>query len=56
MTNTKKELEVDFIGHQEPLTKEEELKISEFFKVTKPKGPQRGVRLSAQKKRKNELK
>ena len=28
----KKELDVDFIGKQEPLTKEEEKKLSEYFK------------------------
>lgn len=28
----KKELDVDFIGGQEPLTKEEEKKLSEYFK------------------------
>lgn len=29
------ELDVDFIGGQEPLTKEEERKISEYFKQDK---------------------
>ncbi len=28
----KKELDVDFIGGQEPLTKEEEKRLSEYFK------------------------
>ena len=31
----KKELDVDFIGGQEPLTKEEEKKLSEYFKRNK---------------------
>ncbi len=30
-----KELDVDFIGGQEPLTKEEEKKLSEYFKRNK---------------------
>ena len=30
-----KELEVDFIGHQEPLTHEQERLISEYFKNRK---------------------
>jgi len=33
----KKELDVDFIGEQEPLTKEEEKKLSEYFKQNKQK-------------------
>jgi len=32
-----KELEVDFIGHQEPLTHEQERLISEYFKNRKTK-------------------
>ncbi len=31
----KKELDVDFIGGQEPLTKEEEKRLSEYFKRNK---------------------
>lgn len=31
------ELDVDFIGDQEPLTKEEQLLISNFFSKKKPK-------------------
>lgn len=31
----KKELDVDFIGGQEPLTKEEEKTLSEYFKRNK---------------------
>ena len=30
-----KELDVDFIGGQKPLTKEEEKKLSEYFKQSK---------------------
>lgn len=37
MKNKNKELDVDFIGGQEPLTKEEELLISEFIKADKEK-------------------
>lgn len=38
MKRNKNELDVDFIGGQEPLTKEEELSISEFIQSKKPKG------------------
>jgi len=31
------ELDVDFIGEQKPLSKEEELKISNFIKLSRPK-------------------
>ncbi|MEA3445794.1 MAG: hypothetical protein U9R19_13830 [Bacteroidota bacterium] len=31
------ELDVDFIGGQEPLTKEEEMKLSEYFKKHRKK-------------------
>jgi len=37
MKNKHIELDVDFIGGQEPLTKEEELLISEFIKADKEK-------------------
>lgn len=37
MKNKLKELDVDFIGGQEPLTKEEELVISAFIKAHKEK-------------------
>ncbi len=37
MKNKLKELDVDFIGGQEPLTKEEELAISAFIKADKKK-------------------
>ena len=37
MKNKLKELEVDFIGGQGPMTKEEELAISTFIKAEKEK-------------------
>ena len=37
MKNNLKELNVDFIGGQEPLTNEEELSISKFIKTAKEK-------------------
>ncbi len=37
MKNKNKKLDVDFIGGQEPLTKEEELLISAFIKSNKEK-------------------
>ena len=37
MKNKQKELDVDFIGGQEPMTKEEELAISEFIHAGKEK-------------------
>jgi hypothetical protein len=37
MKTKKKELDVDFIGEQTSLTKEEELAISEFIKKNKSK-------------------
>lgn len=37
MKRKKKELDVDFIGGQEPLTKEEEKAIGEFIKTLKEK-------------------
>jgi hypothetical protein len=37
MKNKLKELNVDYIGGQEPLTKEEELLISAFIKANKEK-------------------
>lgn len=46
MKNNKKELDVDFIGGAEPLTKEEQKKISEFIKTSKD-------RLEKQKTKKN---
>ncbi|MBL7867226.1 MAG: hypothetical protein JNM71_04320 [Flavobacterium lindanitolerans] len=37
MKNKLKELDVDFIGGQEPITKEEELAISAFIRAGKEK-------------------
>jgi hypothetical protein len=37
MKNKLKELEVDFIGGQAPMSKEEELAISEFIRANKEK-------------------
>ncbi|MBK8611871.1 MAG: hypothetical protein IPL84_18555 [Chitinophagaceae bacterium] len=37
MKNKQKELDVDFIGGQKPMTKEEELAISEFIRAEKEK-------------------
>ena len=37
MKPNKKELDVDFIGGKEPLTKEEEIAISEYIKTLKEK-------------------
>ena len=36
-TKNKIELDVDFIGGQEPLTKEEERKLNEYFKKRRKK-------------------
>ena len=49
MKNNDKELDVDFIGGQKPMTKEEELAISEFIRVAKEKKR----RLSLQKTKLN---
>ena len=35
MRRIKKELDVDFIGNQEPLTKSEEKQLSDYFKKSK---------------------
>ena len=37
MKNKLKELDVDFIGGQNPMTKDEELAISEFIRANKKK-------------------
>ena len=37
MKNKLKKLDVDFIGGQEPITKDEELSISKFIQATKEK-------------------
>ena len=44
MKNKLKELDVDFIGGQEPITKEEELAISAFIRARKEKRRQLIVR------------
>ncbi len=44
MKNKLKELNVDFIGGQDPITKEEELAISEFIRVDKEKRRLRALR------------
>ncbi len=49
MKNKLKELDVDFIGGQEPITKEEELSISEFIRAAKEK------RLQASRKAKGTI-
>ena len=41
-----KELDVDFIGEQKPLTKEEEKSLTEYFKQNK----RRKIRLRAKRK------
>ena len=56
MNNTKiknSEIDFDFIGGQEPLTKEEELAISEFIRAAKSRRLKRNLsrrKLSAKKK------
>lgn len=44
MKNKLKELEVDFIGGQGPMTKEEELAISDFIRANKEKLMLKGSR------------
>ena len=44
MKNKHKELDVDFIGGQKPMTKEEELTISEFIRAAKQKRKQKTLR------------
>ena len=54
MKSKKTELDVDFIGGQGPLTKEEELTISEYIKKRKlliSKEKQRKEKLTATKKK-----
>jgi len=46
MRKKNKELDVDFIGEQKPLTKEEEKNLSEYFKRNK----RRKIRLRAKRK------
>jgi hypothetical protein len=44
MKKNKNELDVDFIGGQEPLTKDEEKAISDFIKSQKDKRAKPGVK------------
>lgn len=44
MKNKQKELDVDFIGGQGPMTKEEELTITEFIRADKEKRSLPGLR------------
>ncbi|MEO8821732.1 MAG: hypothetical protein ABI374_12865 [Ginsengibacter sp.] len=44
MKNKNKELDVDFIGGQKPMTKEEELAISKFLRADKEKRKQQSLR------------
>ncbi len=48
MKRKKKELDVDFIGEQKPLTKEEEKAISEF--INKLKGKNKSIPTKRAKK------
>ena len=50
MKNKLKELDVDFIGDGKPLTKEEELRISEFIQKLKEKQNNKSVKTTARKK------
>ena len=49
MKNNHKELDVDFIGGQKPMSKEEELAISEFIRVDKKKRRLQSLRKSKDK-------
>ena len=44
MKNKEKELDVDFIGGQEPMTKEEELAITRFIRTDKEKRKKESLR------------
>jgi len=45
-----KELNVDFIGGQEPLTKEEENALSDFFKKKKEQNARKGLKKKTSKR------
>lgn len=45
MRTKRKELDVDFIGSQEPLTSSEEKSLSEFFKKRKETKKQKSLRV-----------
>lgn len=49
MKNKNKELDVDFIGGQKPMTKEEELAISKFIRAGKEKKKQQSLRYTKRK-------
>ena len=49
MKNKLTELDVDFIGGQEPITKEEELAISAFIRASKEKRQLQAIRKSKKK-------
>jgi len=46
-----KELDVDFIGGQEPLTKEEEKALSDYFQAKKAKKSHQIVKKSSKRKK-----
>ena len=50
MKNKLKELDVDFIGDGKPLTKEEELRISEFIQNLKDKQNKKTAKTTSRKK------
>jgi hypothetical protein len=52
MKNKAKELDVDFIGGQGPLTKEERQKISEYIKAQKLQGAKKKSRTTKTSKSK----
>ena len=49
MKNKLTDLDVDFIGGQEPITKEEELAISAFIRASKEKRQLQAIRKSKKK-------
>ena len=55
MKNKSKELDVDFIGGQGPLTKEEEQAISEYIKTQKKLKAKKTVRKTNTTRRKKTL-
>lgn len=48
-----KELDVDFIGGQDPLTKLEEQAISEYIKASKLKNSKKNIKLKNSKSKKD---
>lgn len=55
MKRKSKELDVDFIGGQGPLTKEEELSISEYIKTQKQLRVKKKVQTTRADKRKKSI-